>query len=109
MDAATVFRVMSLIPDRVARTQSGGAFALEGQSERVALLARFLHWLGPLDALTKEDQQRLGLRAGAPRPVDEELEGLEADEMLEADALSQTEELEQAPMAPPGAGTQIAA
>ena len=103
MDAATVFRVMSLIPDRSARAQSGCAFALEGQSDKVALVARFLHWLGPLETLSKEDQQRLGLRSNAPRPVDEDLEGLEADESQEID------ELEQAPVAPAGAGTQIAA
>ena len=75
MDAATVFRVMSLIPERAPRAQSGCAFSPEG--ERVVLLAKFLHWLCPLDSLSKEDQHLLGLRPNSARPVeDEDLEPL---------------------------------
>ena len=96
MDTANVFRVISLIPDRAPRAQSGCAFALEGQSDRIALLARFLHWLGPLDSLSKEDQQFLGLRPNHARPLEEE--ELEPVEM---------EEPEQPPVTL-GAGTQIA-
>lgn len=69
MDAATVFRVMSLIPERAPRAQSGCRFSPEG--DRVVLLAKFLHWLCPLDSLSKEDQQLLGLRPNA-RPAEEE-------------------------------------
>lgn len=96
MDAANVFRLMSLIPARAPRTQSGCTFAPEGQSERIALLARFLHWLGPLDVLSKEDQQLLGLRSSGGRAPEEEAELLEL------------EDTEPAPVESPGAGTQIA-
>jgi hypothetical protein len=101
MDAATVFRVISLIPDRVPRTQSGCIFNCGGQPQRVMLLAKFLSWLGPLDPISKEDQQLLGVRSGGGRPLgvgeeeDGELEPLEA--------------LEDTPVTLPGAGTQIAA
>lgn len=76
MNAAMVFRVVSLIPDRVARVPSGTAFsAAEAGAcrypERFAHLARFLHWLGPLSAVTREEQQLLGLRASNGRPVHE--------------------------------------
>ena len=99
MDAATVFRVISLIPDRMPRTQSGCLFDASGQPERVVLLAKFLSWLGPLDSISKEDQQLLGVRSGGGRPQEEaELEDLEP---LEA--------LEESPVTLPGAGTQIAA
>jgi len=103
MDAATVFRVISLIPDRMPRTQSGCLFDAGGQPERLVLLAKFLSWLGPLDAISKEDQQLLGVRSGGGRPlgVDEEESGLEELEPLEG--------LEETPVELPGAGTQIAA
>ena len=95
MEAAMVSRVMSLIPDRTARLQSGSVFSqAEATSskhpERFALLARFLHWLGPLDTLTKEDQQFLGLRNGGGRPLGE-------GEELEAGEDGLEEELEEAP------------
>lgn len=99
MDAATVFRLMSLIPDRVARGPSGSAFELQdGHTARLALLTRFLHWLGPLEALSKEDQQALGVRSGGGRTMDmeEELPDFEDDE-------------DKTPVRPPEAGTQIAA
>lgn len=72
-DQATVLRVMNLIPERVARSQSGTTFTEQqaGGSphpERFTLLARFLHWLGPLEYATKEEQQQLGLREHA-RPL----------------------------------------
>jgi hypothetical protein len=68
MNAATVSRVMSLIPDRITRTQSGTAFAGVGATscvhpERVALLVEFLHWLSPVYPTTRDDQMRLGLFA----------------------------------------------
>lgn len=100
MDAATVHRIISLIPDRTAWTSSGSAFSPEGKSERVALVARLLHWLSPLDALSVENQQFLGLRANGARPADADGEG-EAELGDEID--------EPATMRQPGAGTQIAA
>jgi len=99
MDGASVVRLMSLIPERGARTQSGTLFSVDG-SVKMDLLRRFLHWLGPLECLTKEDQQLLGLRAGA-KPLAESEEGIEEE--------AQTDELDEAPVTLPGAGTQIAA
>ena len=54
MSTAMVFRVMSLIPERTPRAQSGSLFDLPTRivthPERIALITRFLDWLGPLDA-----------------------------------------------------------
>ena len=73
MNAATVFRMLSLIPDRTVRAQSGAAFLLEGSSckhpDRLSHVSKFLHWLSPLDALTKDDQRTLGLIGVNGRPV----------------------------------------
>jgi hypothetical protein len=47
-----VFRVMSLIPERTARVQSGSMFdsaRVTAHPERIALITRFLGWLGPLE------------------------------------------------------------
>jgi hypothetical protein len=110
MDAATVFRVMSLIPDRQPRTQSGSAFQASGNSERVQLLARFLGWLGPLSPTTKEEQQLLGVRSSAPRPLEGEEPAEEAAEQAAEEAdLDLLDDLEETPVRLPGAGTQIAA
>jgi hypothetical protein len=73
MNAATVSRILTLIPDRAARVQSGATFHLEAAScthpERLAHVSKFLRWLSPLDALTREDQCILGLIASNGRPV----------------------------------------
>jgi hypothetical protein len=103
MDAATVFRVISLIPDRMPRTQSGLVFDAGGQPERVVLLAKFLSWLGPLDPISKEDQQLLGVRTGGGKPL-----GL-GEEEGELEDLEPLEALEEKADTLPGAGTQIAA
>ena len=101
MDAATVQRIISLIPERTAWASSGSAFTPEGKSERVALISRMLHWLSPLDALSLENQQFLGLRANGARAADAE---------AEAEDMELVEELDEAtPIRQPGAGTQIAA
>jgi hypothetical protein len=94
MDEATVFRVISLIPDRMPRTQSGCLFNAHSQPEPLVLLAKFLSWLGPLDPISKEDQQLLGVRSGSGRSL-----GTGEEEA----------ELEETPVTLPGAGTQIAA
>lgn len=114
MNAAMVFRVVSLIPDRVARLPSGTVFsAAEAGTcrypERFAHLARFLHWLGPLSAITREEQQLLGLRAANGRPIhaadieDEpgELEDAEV-EVVEVKAAEVEEEEEADEFADPG-------
>lgn len=105
MDARNVFRLISLIPDRTAWAPSGTVYNAEGKSERVALLARLTHWLSPLDALTLENQQFLGLRQGGARPVDAEAD---AEGDLEAE-LDEAELPEESPARYPEAGTQIAA
>lgn len=106
MDAATVRRIISLIPDRTARTASGAFYTPEGKSERVALIARLQHWLSPLEPLTLESQQFLGLRQASARPADIEADA-EGDDM---DAELPEEIVEpSAPMHISGAGTQIAA
>jgi hypothetical protein len=83
MNAGTVSRVLSLIPDRTARAQSGAAFLLEGSScrhpERLAHLSKFLNWLSPLDALSKDDQRELGLLAANGRPMQASDDEDEAD------------------------------
>lgn len=100
MDAANVLRLMSLIPERATRAKSGSPFAGDG-SARMELMRRFLHWLGPLDTLSKEEQQLLGVRAGGVvKPL---AEGEEAGEAEDAD------EVDSSPIRLPGAGTQIAA
>jgi hypothetical protein len=62
-------RVLPLIPEREPRFQTGTRFALPEMDVRhgaqVAQLARFLQWLTPLNPMSKEEQQGLGL--GAPR------------------------------------------
>ena len=85
MDAAKVFRVLDLVPDRVARSASGVAFNDVSATscvhpERVALLAEFLHWLSPIYPTTKDDQMRLGLFAGKQSHAEEEDETAELEE-----------------------------
>jgi hypothetical protein len=96
MNATMVSRLISLIPDRSPRAQSGSAFSASQAAtcrypERMAYLTRFLHWLGPLDPMTREDQQILGVRSSGGRPMaagesgeelgEEAAEGMELDEM----------------------------
>lgn len=103
MDASTVRAVMALIPERVARVQSGSTFAAPDPSarhaERIARLGRFLHWMSPLEELPREEQQALGLLNAAGRPVhaadlEEEEADLDAEplagqgELLEEDAMA---------------------
>lgn len=103
MDAVTVFRVISLIPDRTLRAPSGCVFNASAQPERIALLARFLSWLGPLDPISKEDQQRLGVRSTGAKP-------LEPGEEPPLDEVEPSESFdEEATVRLPGAGTHIAA
>jgi hypothetical protein len=75
MNAGTVSRLLSLIPERAARTQSGCVFYPEASAsphpERVALLGKFLSWLSPLESLSKDDQRALGLTAGQGKPAQE--------------------------------------
>jgi hypothetical protein len=76
MDAAKVFRILDLVPDRAPRAQPGLAFAAGASScvhpERLALLGEFLHWLSPLYPTTRDDQMRFGLFAGKQAAVEED-------------------------------------
>lgn len=95
MTAGTVSRVLSLIPERTVRIQSGVNFDPQSAQcvhpERLAHVVTFLGWLSPLAALTRDDQVMLGLVAANGRPVqpteDEEGEELE----LESEAWEQPE------------------
>ena len=88
-----VSRLMSLIPERMPRSQSGSRFRVDGTA-RLDMLCRFMHWLAPLSQVTREEQQLLGVRAA----------GKVAPEGEEA-----ADEAEESPLRDPDAGTQIAA
>jgi len=74
MNAAVVSRTLDLIPDRVPRLQSGSTFdpAAPGacaHPERIAHLAQFLGWLGPLHPITKDDLRVFGLMTPYGKPA----------------------------------------
>ena len=72
MNAAVVARTLSLIPDRVARMQTGSVFdpnAPCAHPERIVHLLQFLHWLGPLQPLTRDDLRILGLLTPYAKPA----------------------------------------
>jgi hypothetical protein len=110
MSAAMISRIVSLIPERVARVQSGAGFhSTQSPSrypERVSHLAQFLSWLSPLNAISKGDQQILGLLHANGRPMhademDEESAGLEdggADALEYVEAETAVGAAEQAPL-----------
>jgi hypothetical protein len=81
MNAAPISRIVALIPDRVARVQTGTLFnpAAPGvcsHPERIAHLARFLDWLGPLREVTTDDLHTFGLLTPYARPaLEEDAEG----------------------------------
>jgi hypothetical protein len=98
MNAATISSIVSLIPERIARFQTGGAFASGTTStrypDRFAHLVQFLSWLSPLASITKEDQRILGLLHANGRPVHaNEMEDEEGAELEDcgADALEYAE------------------
>jgi hypothetical protein len=91
MNAAMVSSIVSLIPERIAREQSGSRFgpaeSVCRYPERVAHLAKFLQWLTPLEVLGKDDQQILGLLNANGRPVHAaDLEDDEGGEPLDAES-----------------------
>jgi hypothetical protein len=72
MNASTVHRIISLIPERVAHARSGALFTTSGtcrHPERIAYLLRTLQWLSPLDPVSRDDQQLLGLLLANGRTV----------------------------------------
>jgi hypothetical protein len=98
MNAAMMSRIVALIPERVARVQSGASFhrteIVSRYPERVSHLAQFLSWLSPLNAISKDDQHILGLLHANGRPVHANDEMEEESAELEdggADALEYAE------------------
>ena len=66
MDRATLRRIVSVVPDRSVRAQSGTPFACaaaDGPAPQVASLGRLLHWLTPLNSLNEDEQRALGVLA----------------------------------------------
>ena len=100
MEGVGVIRLIALIPERTPRQHSGSLFRGDG-SPRIDLLCRFLHWLGPLNAVSREEQQILGVRAASARPLGEGDEALDGEDLLD-DADDQSAR-------PMEAGTRIAA
>jgi hypothetical protein len=90
MNAGTVSNLLSLIPERKARARSGVPFRPQACScaypERLQQLSRFLSWLRPLDALSRDEQVALGLVAANGRPMqpaeDDEPEEAELEPQL---------------------------
>jgi len=108
MEKTAVLRVISLIPDRVSRSQSGSTFAGTNAAGRAELLAPFLSWLGPLNPISKEEQQLLGVRSGGGKAlIDGEAAGEEVEEA--AGQVELADEVDDSPVRLPGTGTQIAA
>lgn len=88
MDAATIARIMSVIPERAAWAHTGSAFApRESQGAGLGYVAPFLHWMTPLTALTKDDQRALGLIGPAHRTVAAPVDA-DADAEAEAEDLA---------------------
>jgi len=79
-----VSRVLALIPERTTRLASGSRYVPAGATcahpERLALVSQFLSWMTPLCALTRDEQQRLGIATSGARLADA------ADEADDAEA-----------------------
>ena len=88
--------MLSLVPERVARAHPGSAFSMPeaagtcAHPERLAFVAGRLHWLSPLDRLTKDEQRALGLMASSSRPTADvdESEGEVVEDLDEEMALA---------------------
>lgn len=69
-----VSRVLALIPERSARFASGTRFSPAGamcaHPERLGAVSQYLSWMTPLGALTREDQQQLGIASSGARSAD---------------------------------------
>lgn len=90
MNAAMVSRTLSLIPDRVARVQSGSQFDPKAAGacahpERITHLVQFLDWLGPLREVTKDDLRIFGLMTPYGKPAIASTLEDEADGELEVE------------------------
>lgn len=98
MNPAVVSRIVSSIPERAARSQTGTAFNLEGaracsDPARLAGIVRLLQWLTPLTPLSQEEQHALGVNGSATRPgtlAEEEPEELGHEPGQEAPPLEES-------------------
>jgi len=81
LNPALFRKIVSVVPDRMPRSQSGTPFACSEPpgvaGPQVACLGRLLHWLTPLNVLNEEDQRALGVLAlhGKPARRDDDDEG----------------------------------
>ena len=74
MSAATISRIMDIIPERTVRTLTGTQFDPQTavspkHPDRFGYLQQFLNWMTPLTALSKDDQRTLGLLSSNGRPL----------------------------------------
>jgi hypothetical protein len=88
MNPSMLAKIVSLVPDRMPRMQSGTPFGCAaiagGQGPQVASLGRLLHWLTPLSTLNEDDQRALGtlaLHGKTARRDDEDEADDERDEV----------------------------
>lgn len=88
---AGVTRLLSVVPERTGRAQSGVLFRPQASGcaypERLVQLSAFLSWLRPLDALTRDEQVALGLVAPNGRPMQPADEDDAEESELETQAL----------------------
>ena len=102
MNARAFASTLSLIPERVARVPMGMAFDPDAMGgpfpERMALLGRFLNWLGPLTPIGRDEQRVLGLMTAYGKPAVGGMEG-EGDAHPE-DALLDAPEADEEASAP---------
>jgi hypothetical protein len=64
MNPSIVSRIVSVVPDRTMRLQTGTRFMPPdplAPGSQIAYLAGFLNWLTPLNAITEDDQRALGV------------------------------------------------
>jgi hypothetical protein len=58
-------RIVSVVPDRTARLQSGTFFGLpdagSASAAQIGFLAGFLSWLTPLNTISEDEQRMLGV------------------------------------------------
>jgi hypothetical protein len=82
-----VSRLLALIPERATRVASGTRFSPAGamcaHPERLAAVSQFLNWTTPLGALTRDEQQQLGIAGSGARPADAGDEADDAESELE--------------------------
>jgi hypothetical protein len=100
MNAAMINRIVSLIPERTARTLSGAVLVYPDAAacrypERLAHLVQFLSWMSPLNPITKDDQRVLGLLNAAGRPVHAaDMEAEDETQELDDEPQEQDDELQ---------------